>query len=177
MWILRPRRIGGLLAQFLTQLATDTSSLQPADAPRLATVLIDLLTALFAPALEAQDSLEPGTRQRTLNLQIRAFIDRNLADPQLTPGAIAAAHHISLSYLHRLFQNEKETVAALIRHQRIERARRDLADPTQHSTPIHAIATRWGFPRPSEFTRAFRTTHGMPPTDYRRQTTCKQDLR
>jgi AraC-like DNA-binding protein len=161
--------IGGLLAQFLTQLSADTSSLRPADAPRLATVLTDLLTALFAPALEAQDSLEPGARQRTLILQIRAFIAQNLTDPDLAPGAIAAAHHISRSYLHRLFRDEEETVGALIRRQRMERACRDLADPAQHATPIHTIAARWGFRRPADFTRAFRTAYGTTPTGHRRQ--------
>lgn len=33
--------------------------------------------------------------------------------------------------------------------------------------PIHAIATRWGFARAADFTRAFRTTHGVPPRAYR----------
>ncbi|MFD0385553.1 helix-turn-helix domain-containing protein [Streptomyces stramineus] len=61
---------------------------------------------------------------------------------------MAAAHHISLSYLHRLFETEATTVAAWIRHQRLERARHDLGDTTQRHIPVHAIAARWGFPAP-----------------------------
>jgi AraC-like DNA-binding protein len=82
---------------------------------------------------------------------------------------IAAAHHISLSYLHRIFQEETpgETVAAWIRTQRLEGARRDLADPNLSSTPVHIIATRWGLVRASDFTRAFRNAYGVSPMEYR----------
>ncbi|MEU7137253.1 helix-turn-helix domain-containing protein [Streptomyces sp. NPDC046261] len=161
--------VGALLVQFLTQLTADTSSYLPSDGPRLGTVVIDLLSALFAHALDADRSLPPESRSRTLVLRIRAHVQRNLHDPGLTPRAIAAAHNISTSYLHRLFQDEHETVAAWIRHQRLERARRDLADPAMRSVAIHAIAARWGFPRAADFTRAFRTAYGMPPKNYRHQ--------
>ncbi|MBL1095295.1 helix-turn-helix domain-containing protein [Streptomyces coffeae] len=161
--------VGALLVQFLTQLAADSSPYQPSDGPRLGTVVTDLLSAVFAHAMDTEPSLPPETRTRTLTLRIRAHVQRNLHDHQLTPHAIAAAHNISLSYLHRLFKAEHETVAAWIRHQRLERARRDLADPVMSPTAIHAIAARWGFPRAADFTRAFRATYGMPPRDYRRQ--------
>ncbi|WFB05630.1 helix-turn-helix domain-containing protein [Streptomyces sp. LX-29] len=161
--------IGALLVQFLTQLAADTSCYQPCDGPRLGTVVIDLLSALFAHVLDADRSLPPESRSRTLVLRIRAYAQRNLHDPRLTPCAIAAAHNISTSYLHRLFQAEQETIATWIRRQRLERARRDLADPAMCSSTIHAIAARWGFIRAADFTRAFRTAYGMPPRDYRHQ--------
>lgn len=162
---------GALLADFLTGLDRESDSLQPSDAPRLGTVLIDLLAAWFAQLLEAEATLPPETRHRAMTEHIRAFIRQNLHDPELTPPTIAAAHHISLSYLHRLFQEEVqgETVAAWIRGRRLEGARRDLADPTQHATPIHVIASRWGLPRSSGFTRVFRTAYGLSPKEYRLQ--------
>ncbi|GAA2907469.1 MULTISPECIES: AraC-like ligand-binding domain-containing protein [Streptomyces] len=158
---------GALLAQLLTQLANGTDSYQPADGPRLGAVVIDLLSALIAHACEANNSLPPETRQQTLVLRIRAFIQQHLHDPQLTPRTIAAAHHISRSYLYRLFEYEEESVAAWIRRQRLEHARRDLAEPAMRSTPIHAIAARWGFSHAADFTRAFRTAYDMSPRDYR----------
>ncbi|MFM9592862.1 AraC family transcriptional regulator [Streptomyces scabiei] len=161
--------VGPLLTGFLTGLEQQAESLQPADAPRLGTVLIDLLAAWFAQVLEVEDALPPETRQRALTTRIRAFVRRNLHDPELNPRVIAAAHHISLSYLHRLFQEDTpdETVAAWIRAQRLEGARHDLADPGLDSTPVHTIATRWGMPRPSDFTRAFRGAYGVSPTEFR----------
>ncbi|MCE7009420.1 helix-turn-helix domain-containing protein [Kibdelosporangium philippinense] len=154
--------IGSLLTHFLTQLTSDTAAYQPSDAPRLGTVLTDLVAAVFGHALDRPVVLE--SHKRTLVLRIKDFIRRNLHDPALNPGMIAAAHHISLSYLHRLFREEAETVAAWIRVQRLESARRDLATGT---APIHAVAARWGFVRAADFTRAFRAAYGVAPKEYR----------
>jgi AraC-like DNA-binding protein len=99
--------------------------------------------------------------------RIEAFIEHNLGDPELTPAEIAAHHHISLSYLHRLFQPQELTVAASIRRRRLEHARADLADPALRSQPVQAIAARWSFRHAADFSRAFRAAHGMPPGSYR----------
>nr|WP_240968549.1 helix-turn-helix domain-containing protein [Streptomyces sp. HNM0575] len=161
--------IGALLADMLTRLAADAGSYRPSDGPRLGTVVADLLTALLAHAVDADNSLPEQARWRTLVLRIQAFIEQNLRDPELTPRGIAVAHHISLSYLHRLFRYEDETVAAWIRNRRLEKTCRDLADPGMRATPIHAIAARWGFVRAADFTRAFRAAYGRTPSDYRRE--------
>jgi AraC-like DNA-binding protein len=155
--------IGALLATTMTRIADDIKSYRPADVVRLGTVVVDLVTALFAHVLETGDAIEP----RVQTTRIRAFIEQHLADPGLTPGAVADAHHISVSYLHRLFQQEEVTVAALIRRQRLERARRDLTDPALLTTPVYAIGNRWGYPRAADFTRAFRLNYGVSPRDYR----------
>ncbi|MEV7090196.1 helix-turn-helix domain-containing protein [Streptomyces sp. NPDC093085] len=163
--------IGALLAQFLTQLTSDTGQYAPDDAPRLGTVAVELVAALFSHTLGTDTSLTPEARRRALTLRIQAFIRQHLHDPGLTPGSIAAAHHISLSYLHRLFQQEDTTVTSWIRRRRLERARHNLTDPLLRDTPIHTIATRWGFTHPAGFSRAFRTAYGLPPSDYRHQNT------
>ncbi|MGW2026795.1 AraC-like ligand-binding domain-containing protein [Streptomyces decoyicus] len=161
--------MGALLARFITQLTADTTAYQPSDGPRLGTVLNDLVAALFAQRLEAGDCLPPETHRRTLTLRIQAFIREHLHDPQLTPTSIAAAHHISTSYLHRLFRDEDATVAEWIRHRRLAAARRDLTDPALRAVPIHAIAARWGFPRATDFSRAYRAAYGATPKDHRHQ--------
>ncbi|MGX7759769.1 helix-turn-helix domain-containing protein [Streptomyces angustmyceticus] len=161
--------MGALLARFLTQLTTDTAAYQPSDGPRLGTVLTELVGALFAHTLEAGRCLPPETHRRTLVLRIQAFIRDNLHDPHLTPSAIAAAHHLSTSYLHRLFRDEGATVAEWIRRRRLEAARRDLADPALRAVPIQAIAARWGFPRATDFSRAHRAAYGTTPKEHRRQ--------
>ncbi|MFF3419723.1 helix-turn-helix domain-containing protein [Streptomyces sp. NPDC002698] len=163
--------VGPLLTELLVGLVRQAKTLQPSDAPRLGTVLLELISAWCAQALDAEAALPPETRQRAMARRVRAFIRQNLNDPELTPSVIAAAHHISLSYLYRIFeqQSQGETVAAWIRNQRLEGARRDLANPALRTTPIHAIAARWGFPRASDFSRAFRTAHQISPKDYRFQ--------
>ncbi|QXE39519.1 AraC family transcriptional regulator [Streptomyces sp. GMY02] len=169
--------IGVLLTSFLTGLTRHTGCYRPSDGPRLETVLTDLFSAVLAHHLDAETALSPETPQRTLMLRIRSHIRQRLHDQELTPATVAAAHHISTSYLHRLFRNhahdsdhEGTTVAAWIRHQRLEAARRDLADPAQHAIPVHHIGLRWGFSHHAAFTRAFRSVYGMPPRDYRHAT-------
>ncbi|GGZ78277.1 helix-turn-helix domain-containing protein [Streptomyces bluensis] len=164
--------VGALLSSFLTHLTTNTGSYTAADGPRLETVLADLLAALFAHELDAEDSLAPETHAHTMTLRIQSFIRQRLNDPDLTPAAVAAAHHISVSYLHRLFRihGPGSTVAGFIRHHRLEQARRDLGDPAKRALPICDIAARWGFAHHAVFTRAFRAAYALAPSDYRHQT-------
>ncbi|MGW1716368.1 AraC-like ligand-binding domain-containing protein [Streptomyces sp. NPDC002156] len=161
------RGVAALLAQFMLRLSQDADLFRPTDGPRLATVLVDLLSATLAHELDAGRALLPESHQRVLVLRIQAFIRHHLADPELSPGLVAAAHQISLRQLHRLFEQQDTTVGALIRRQRLERCCHDLADPSLVSRTIHSIAARWGFRRPADFTRSFRAAYGMPPSDYR----------
>lgn len=159
--------LGALIGGYLTSLDRNADSCTDADASRLAYITLDLLATLCAHHLDTTDLLPPGTRRAALEAAVRAFIDRRLGDPALSPAVIADAHHISTRHLHHLFEGRGPSVAAYIRHQRLERCRRDLADPRLGSHPIHAIATRWGFTGNAPFSRAFRTAYGMSPRDYR----------
>ncbi|GGV72979.1 AraC family transcriptional regulator [Streptomyces longisporoflavus] len=158
---------GALLALCLTHLATDTSMQRPGDSLRLGTVLLDLITAFLAHHLQAETAVPHESRQRILLLQIKEFIHRHLNDPDLTPQVVAAAHHVSLRQVYKLFEGQGQPIAAWIKHQRLERCRRDLIDPWLHSSPVHAIAARWGFMNNAHFSRAFRAAYGLPPRDYR----------
>ncbi|MEV5451488.1 helix-turn-helix domain-containing protein [Streptomyces sp. NPDC052535] len=160
--------ISRMLAGFLSPL-TDTGPYRPADGQRLGSVLTDLVTAWLAHHIGAEDQTPAETRQRMQLLEIQEFIRRHLGNAELSPATVAAAHHISLRTLYRLFSTHAHgaTVASYIRCQRLTCARRDLADPRLATRPVHAIAARWGFTRPADFTRAFRTAYGTTPTDYR----------
>lgn len=160
--------VGAVLSAFLVALAGASGTCGAADAPRLETVLVDLLAALFANRLDATDLLPAESRRRTQILRVQAFIRDHLHDPGLTPAAVAAAHHISTSHLHRLFQDHETTVSGWIRRQRLERARALLADPARSDLPVHLVAVRAGFEHHAVFTRAFRSAYGVSPRDYRR---------
>ncbi len=161
--------VGLLLTTLLTRLTGDHGSYRPADGPRLGSVLLDLVSAVVAHALDGESLAPHETGRQAMSNRIHAFIQEHLQDPCLSPQTVADAHHISTRYLHRLFQTHDTTVARWIRRQRLERARRDLTDPSLLSIPIHRIAARWGFPHAADFTRAFRTAYGLTPTDYRHQ--------
>ncbi|MET8883833.1 helix-turn-helix domain-containing protein [Streptomyces rubiginosohelvolus] len=161
--------VGALTSQFMLQLARHLDELSPSDAARMTTLSLDVLNVALADALDAGTTVPPHTRQRALMARIHAFIRDNLGDTRLTPAAIAAAHHISLRYLHKLFQQEGHTVAGWVRERRLERCRRDLADPHLAARPINAIAARWGFTSPAYFSQAFRDAYGVPPRQFRQE--------
>ncbi|MEV5557164.1 helix-turn-helix domain-containing protein [Nonomuraea wenchangensis] len=161
--------VGALSSRFLLHLARHLHEFSPADAARLSTLTLDVLTAALAGELDAHRSVPPHTRQRALMAEIRAFILRNLGDASLTPDVIAMAHHISLRYLHKLFQAEGQSVAGWIRECRLQRCRRDLADPLLAARTVSAIAARWGFTSPAHFSQAFRSVYGLSPRQFRRQ--------
>jgi AraC-like DNA-binding protein len=107
------------------------------------------------------------TPAEALRAQVRSHIATHVADPGLTPDAIARAHFISRSYLDRLFEREPRSVAETIRDARLERCRRDLADPCLAGSTVLDIALSWGFTSAAHFSRAFRARYGMAPRDAR----------
>jgi len=159
--------LGDLTAQFLLQLARNIDHYSPAEAARLSTAALEILGTRLAHELDAQEWQSPEARRHALLTTVQAFINQHLADRQLSPTTIAAAHHMSLRSLQQLFHDEGLTVAGWIRQRRLERCRRDLADPSLAARPIAAIAAHWGFSSAADFSRTFRAVHGLAPSDYR----------
>jgi AraC-like DNA-binding protein len=161
------RGICALTAKFLTEMVEHTGQYQLGDMFRLGAIVLDLVTSTLVHELGTEDPLEPHARRRLLRMRINAYIQQNLADPELSPTTIAAAHHISTSYLHKLFRDQALTITRLIRQYRLERCRRALANPQYASRPLHKIAASWGFTDKAHFSRIFRAAYGLPPSDYR----------
>lgn len=159
---------GALAASLLGRVAAEQGTYKPASASRLSTVMTDLVSAALAERLDEPDVVAYESQERLLVLRVRAFIEQNLSDLRLDPAAVAAAHHLSVRHLHRLFEAEHTTVAAWIRHRRLERCRTDLADPALRHHPVSAVAARWGLTDAAHFSRLFRRTYGLSPTEHRR---------
>jgi AraC-like DNA-binding protein len=161
------RGTGALISSLARQLIDQLDHCGGPDGPRLGTAVLDLLTAGLAARLDRVREMQPQSRQRALLLRVQAFIEERLFDPGLTPGSVAAAHHISLRYLHKLFEPAQTTVADWIRRRRLERCRRDLLDPALRDEPVSAIGMRWGLTDAAHFSRLFRAAYGVPPAEYR----------
>jgi AraC-like DNA-binding protein len=159
---------GALAAPLLRRVTLDMETYRPATTARLSTVVMDLVTTAVAERAEHDYPVSPESRSRMLLLRVHTFVEQHLGEHDLGPGAIAAAHHVSLRHLHRLFETQNTTVAAWIRQRRLERCRKDLSDPALHDTSVSVIAARWGLPDSAHFSRLFRRTYGLPPAEYRR---------
>jgi AraC-like DNA-binding protein len=159
--------LGDLTSQFLLQLARNVDHYSPAEAARLSAAALEVLATRLAHELDVRGWGTREARRHALFTTVQAFIQRHLGDPRLSPAMIAAAHHMSLRSLQQLFHDEGLTVAGSIRQRRLERCRHDLSDPALAARPVAAIAARWGFSSPGDFSRAFRAVHGLPPAEYR----------
>jgi AraC-like DNA-binding protein len=156
-----------LVSSLARQLPGHLDDHSPAEGARLGSAVVDLLTVALAARLDRGTVVSRDSLRRDLLARIHAFIEERLADPRLSPAMIAAAHHISLRYLYKLFESEQTTVADWIRRRRLERCRRDLLDPGLRTQPVGAIAARWGLTNAAHFSRVFRAAHGVPPGEYR----------
>lgn len=156
-----------LVTSLVTELTRNLDGYQRDRDPRIGTAFLDLLSLAVATRLDRVRAVPANSRQGAMRLRIQAFIEQHLGDPGLSPGMIAAAHHISIRALHKMYEAEEQTIAASIRRLRLERSRQDLLNPRLRDRPVSAIGARWGFPGAAAFSRAFRAAYGMPPAEYR----------
>ncbi|MFJ4900701.1 helix-turn-helix domain-containing protein [Streptomyces sp. NPDC088727] len=160
--------IGAILAHHLRALFREAPRLGEPESTRIGAATMHLAYALLAQQIDAREYPAPEARGAVLLACIDAFIEENLADPQLSPHSIAARHHVSVRTVHQVFRQRDESVSATIRRRRLERCRSDLADSRLRHLPVHAIAARNGLGDPAGFSRGFRRAYGLSPAEYRR---------
>jgi AraC-like DNA-binding protein len=158
--------IGWAMAPFLKRLAELAVREEiHGDQHRVVESVVDLVESLCASRVD-DDAPRGGSRTELL-LRIRAYIETNLADPALSPSAIAAATFVSKRYLHKLFEVEEVSVSRWIRERRLERCRAELGDPRHRDDTVTSIGVRWGIPDSAHFSRLFREAYGCTPTEFR----------
>ncbi|MFK0110005.1 helix-turn-helix domain-containing protein [Streptomyces sp. NPDC091217] len=155
-----------LVVRFLAALVSEAECRRTRIGDRLARSAVDLLAVLVTEWALEQRAQEADVGVQML-ARIRDFIELHLADPGLSPETIASAHHISVRYLHKLFQSEGITVGQWVRQRRLEACQRELGVASRGLT-VAAVARRWGFASPSHFSRAFRAAYGVPPSAWQR---------
>lgn len=160
--------LASLLTPLMRGLSVDAVAGGGVIAAHLGDAVVDLVTAAFAQQMAASLPTEHGAGHRALLAQVYAFIDAHLADPELSSSMVAAAHFVSVRQLQKVFEAEGDSVTSVIRLRRLERCRRDLADPVLRERPIASVAARWGFVDAAHFSRLFRSRFGASPREYRR---------
>ncbi|GGC85649.1 hypothetical protein GCM10011512_10650 [Tersicoccus solisilvae] len=157
---------GRLVEPFLRGLAASLDAPCGSGGIMLAHNALDLVNTLIHTELGGT-TWRPDARLDAV-AEVQAFIERNLATGDLTPARIAAAHYMSTRRLHYLFEGVGTTVTSWIKARRLDRCRRDLADPALAAATITQVAQRWGFTDPAHFSRVFRAAYGTSPSEYRR---------
>ncbi len=150
-----------LLTRYLNALAIELPSLSTQEADVAVRTLYDLLAEALRPAVPSSRE----ARRTALRASVRRYIYDHLSDPRLTPPRIAAANAMSVRALHALFEETDESVAQMIRRERLRRAFDDLTGSREES--VSDVALRWGFSDAAHFSRVFKREYGVSPSDLR----------
>ncbi|MGP2440366.1 helix-turn-helix domain-containing protein [Streptomyces sp. JW3] len=147
---------GALVSSLLRDMTRTLDGFRAQEADRSAAAVIELTAVALASSLGDTRPVDDDV----LRTRVIGFIEARLSDRDLTPAKVAAAHHISVRRLHKLFHGQPLTVAALIRQRRLERCYADLG---WRKTTVAAVAASWGFADPAHFSRLFKATYGHSP--------------
>lgn len=154
--------LGGILAHHLTTVWHALHSAHAGEEDGISKTLLGAVAGAFA-GQNADEACAPALRTAAIDT-ICAYIDRNLASEELTTEHLCRQFACSRARLYRLFE-PLGGVAGYIRQARLERCRRELADPQLRSRSVTDVAMRWGFSSQSHFCRLFRRTFGLTPSD------------
>lgn len=127
---------------------------------------VDVTLELLGAAFRAQRRSSRIAPRDQLFARISDDIEARLDDVNLSPNKIAEANGISIRYLYTLFGEQGETVSGWVRRRRLLRCRAEL-DGAGTEASITEIAYRWGFNDSAHFSRLFKASFGMSPTQYR----------
>jgi AraC-like DNA-binding protein len=127
------------------------------------------ITAMAWDALREQIETPPVIGQRDeASSRVKAYIETQLTDPELSIERIAHACQISVRGLHRLFSDDPAgSVSNYLWRRRLVRCAHALRDPGQAHRSITDICFSYGFSSTSHFSRLFKDRFGVPPVRYR----------
>ena len=152
-------KVDGIAAEALSRVARDFATIDQGDAK----VVLDPILSLLSATLMARNP--PGGVSPAHKDSFSRFchhLDMHLGDSALAPASVAAAHGVSVRYLHFVFAEQGTSFGRVLRRKRLACCRRDLSVPHRAGT-ITEIAFRWGFNDVAHFSRAFKAEYGASP--------------
>ncbi|MBP6406917.1 MAG: helix-turn-helix domain-containing protein, partial [Ramlibacter sp.] len=157
--------IGAVLQSHMRMIITQAEHMTPGQRVVVISACVDMALAALQTARDG--AADAGRFADGFYQAARTLIERDCPDPQLDPGAVAAALGCSRATLYRLFAREGQSVAALIWHARLQRARALIASGRWTHRPLADIAFMAGFTDQAGFNRMFKRHYGMTPGEAR----------
>jgi AraC-like DNA-binding protein len=160
------RGLGRIAAEFCVALATEVDNVETPAQDKLGEQLMDLLALALTAEPDRQCAYEESVKSLRLR-SVKAYMEANLADPNLSLATIARQNGISLRYLHQLFRLADMSASEWLRLRRLQRCRELLTSPRHAGKSITEIAYSMGFSSSSHFSNLFRAQFNMRPSDAR----------
>ena len=161
-----PAGLIGIIKACLDSFAAELDALDDGETDAVADTFCRLLAAACGESADDQREAARGARLE----EAKRAIDRQLANPALTPRKAASALKMSLRQLNLLFAPSGEGVAQYILRRRLEECRAAIEGPVAERS-VSDIAFAWGFNSLATFHRNFRQAFGATPGELRRQAT------
>lgn len=127
---------------------------------------VNLLAMLIRQHRDTEAHDSAASREALLEEVMRYCLE-HLDDVDLTPRAVARAHHMSIRRLQQLFAERGTSPARWIRAERLARCHDDLRNPAKRHLSVATIGERWGLLNASHFSRQFRGQYGVTPSELR----------
>lgn len=160
------RGLGRIAADFCASLAAESAAIDPYARVRLGQQLMDIM-ALALSGDANRHSADESSVQRARLRSIKAHMEANLGDPNLSLTAVARKNGVSTRYLHQLFRLTGMTASDWLRLRRLQRCYDLLTSPQHLNLSITDIAFSMGFSSSSHFSNLFRAQFKVRPSDIR----------
>jgi AraC-like DNA-binding protein len=157
----------GLLKTYVDAAFRDPALADPDMRAVVVAHLCDLVAVTIGATRDAAAVAE-GRGIRAARLRaIKADIEENLVDRDLSPRAVAKRQRVSDSYLRKLFASEGTSFSQYVLSRKLLLAHRMLSDRRRLELGVAAIAYDAGFGDLSYFNRAFKRSYGATPSELR----------
>jgi AraC-like DNA-binding protein len=147
---------GSLLARGMTGLWTDLCAGRVFEPDTLADGFLGLVNGLIGHSV--------GRAPDRSCQEMEQYLREHLSDAALAPEELERTFNVSRSAIYRRFEPHGG-VAAFIRSERLRRCYAELIRPRAARVPVSAIAGAFGFHDASQFSRLFRKTYGVAPSE------------
>jgi AraC-like DNA-binding protein len=127
--------------------------------------VVDNFCRLIAIGCGSAAQEQPEALRASQLEELKRFIHRHLARPDLTPAKVADAHHISVRKLHRLFESSGMSFSQYVLARRLDECHAALVNSSAGQRSVADIALGWGFNSLPTFYRAFARRFGRTPRD------------
>ena len=157
---------GALVRETARTLVEKAAGLPDATLGHLFESLFDFTCLTLHPDAESRQG---GSRSLALFQAMRAHADRHCRDAKFDAARLAAAHNVSVRYVHKLFEahGAGETLGDYLSARRLQWAAERLRSAAAERDAITDIAYESGFTDLTQFYRAFRRRFGCTPGAYR----------
>lgn len=154
-----------VLRGHLRQLASAADRMTTLEATSVASSTLHLIAGCFGAHSDSVPAAREGLSQAKLSA-IMQYIEANLSDSDLDAERICRRFHMSRAVLYRLFV-PIGGVREWVRSRRLRRCFYEIGSPKFRFERISEIAYRWGFVNEAGFSRTFRATYGVSPSELR----------